>query len=110
MKRAAAVLALLLACSPAFAMRCGNKLIVKGDTRAEVSAKCGEPAEVANERSVFRRPVIWSHGRPYYLGPDFIEVPVESWIYNFGPNKFMRRVIFEDGIVADIETLGYGYN
>ena len=39
-----------------------------------------------------------------------MEVPVESWVYNFGPNKFMRKVRFENGIVADIETLGYGYN
>jgi hypothetical protein len=60
--------------------------------------------------SVFRRPVMWANGRPYYLGDDFIEIPVESWLYNLGPNKLMRRVIFEDGIVADIETLGYGYN
>ena len=43
-------------------------------------------------------------------GEDFIEIPVESWIYNFGPNKLMRRVIFEGGIVTEIETLGYGYN
>src|SRR5690606_19532087 len=100
----------LLAAAPALAtMRCGNKLIVDGATRSEVAAKCGEPTEVATMRSVFRRPVIWSRGRPYYIGEDFIEIPVESWLYNFGPNKFMRRVIFEDGIVVEIETLGYGY-
>lgn len=111
MKRTAAVVILgLLACSPAFAFRCGNKLVAKGDSRSEVAAKCGEPTEVTSQRSVYRRPVIWSHGRPYYIGEDFIEIPVESWIYNLGPNKFMRRVIFEDGIVAEIETLGYGYN
>ena len=111
MKRAAAVVVLgLLACSPAFAFRCGNKLVSKGDSRTEVAAKCGEPTEVSTQRSVYRRPVIWSHGRPYYVGQDFIEVPVESWVYNLGPHKFMRRVIFEDGMVADIETLGYGFN
>ena len=38
-----------------------------------------------------------------------IEVPVETWIYNLGPNKLMRRIRFEDGIVVEIETLGYGY-
>jgi hypothetical protein len=111
MKRAAAVVVLgLLACSPAFAFRCGNKLVSKGDSRTEVAAKCGEPTEVSTQRSVYRRPVIWSHGRPYYVGQDFIEIPVESWVYNLGPHKFMRRVIFEDGMVADIETLGYGFN
>lgn len=111
MKRAAAVLVLgLLACSPAFAFRCGTKLVSEGDSRAEVQAKCGEPADKVTQRSVYRRPVIWSYGRPYYVGEDFMEIPVESWTYNLGPNKLMRRVRFENGFVAQIETLGYGYN
>jgi len=112
MKRIAAVAALLLlAASPAFAtMRCGSKLITEGSTRSEVAAKCGEPYEVITLRSVFRRPVIWDRGRPFFVGESYIEVPVESWIYNLGPNKFMRKVIFEAGYVVEIETLGYGYN
>ena len=111
MKRVAAVVILgLLASSPAFAFRCGTKLVSEGDTRSQVLAMCGEPAVRATHRSVFRRPMIWAHGRPYYIGEDYMEVPVESWTYNLGPNKLMRRVRFEDGIVAEIETLGYGYN
>src|SRR5688572_2358327 len=103
MKRAAAVLILgLLACSPAFAFRCGTKIVVKGDTRSSVAAKCGEPTDVVPLRSVYRRPTIWANGRMYYVGQDFIEIPVESWVYNLGPNKLMRRVVFEDGIVSDI--------
>jgi hypothetical protein len=38
-----------------------------------------------------------------------MEVPVESWIYNLGPNKLMRRLRLEGGVVVEIETLGYGY-
>jgi hypothetical protein len=111
MKRAAAVLVLgLLASSPAFAFRCGSKLVVEGDTRGEVLAKCGEPTDVISLRSVFRRPMIWTNGRPYYIGTDYMEVPVEAWVYNLGPNKLMRRLRFEDGVVAEIETLGHGYN
>ncbi len=111
MKGATAIIVLgLLAASPAFAtMRCGSKLITEGVTRSEVAAKCGEPDEVITLRSVFRRPVIWDHGRPFFVGESYIEVPVESWIYNLGPNKLMRKVIFEAGIVVEIETLGYGY-
>jgi hypothetical protein len=109
-RTAAAVVLGLLACSPAFAFRCGNKLVSEGDSRSEVAAKCGEPTEVVAQRSVFRRPVIWSYGRPYYIGDDFIEIPVETWIYNLGPNKLMRRLRFEGGFVTDIETLGYGYH
>jgi hypothetical protein len=102
----------VFAAGPAHAdgFRCGTRLVLEGATRSEVSAKCGEPTEVTTMRSVYRRPVIWSNGRPYFIGEDFIEVPVESWVYNLGPNKLMRRIRFEAGVVTDIETLGYGYN
>ncbi len=112
MNRTALTLVLgLLACSPAFAaLRCGSKIVTEGDTSAEVAAKCGEPAEVVSMRSVYRRPVIWIQGRPRFIGEDFIEVPVEAWVYNFGPNKLMRRLRFEGGLLSKIETLGYGYN
>src|SRR5262245_5056494 len=114
MKTSAIVAALgLLAASsaPALAdiMRCGTKIIVEGVTRSEVAAKCGDPDEVVTMRSVFRRPVIWTSGRPYFIGEDYVEVPVEAWVYNLGPNKLMRRVRFEGGIVVEIETLGYGF-
>jgi hypothetical protein len=112
MKRSVVMVVLgVLAASPAFAtMQCGTRIIGEGATRSEVAAKCGEPDEVMTKRSVFRRPVIWTRGRPYFVGEDYIEIPVEEWIYNFGPNKLMRRVRFEDGFVVEIETLGYGYN
>jgi hypothetical protein len=111
MYRFVAILAVgLLASSPSYAFRCGTRLVSEGDSRAEVRAKCGEPADVATLKSVFRRPVIWNYGRPYYVGQDFMEVLVESWTYNLGPNKLMRRVRFEGGVVTEIETLGYGYN
>jgi hypothetical protein len=111
MKRFTALLLLgLLASSPAFAFRCGTKIITEGATRTEVLAKCGEPADMVTLRSVYRRPVIWSHGRPYYIGADFMEVPVEHWVYNLGPHKLMRRLRFEGGVVTEIETLGYGHH
>ena len=112
MKRTAAALLLaVLAGSPAFAaMRCGTKLVSEGASRAEVAAKCGEPTDIVEKRTTFRRPVIWNYGRPMYAGEDFIEVPVEVWLYNLGPNKLMRRLRFEGGYVVQIETLGYGYN
>jgi hypothetical protein len=113
MKRSLALLVVgFLACSPAFAdsMRCGTRLVSEGDSRAEVAAQCGEPTDVVEQRSVFRRPVVWGYGRPIYVGQDFVEVPVEIWLYNLGPNKLMRRLRFEGGYVVEIETLGYGYN
>ena len=61
-------------------------------------------------RSIPRRPVYWHRGRPFHLGDGLVEVPVETWTYNLGPHKLMRRLRFEDGIVVDIDTLGYGYH
>jgi hypothetical protein len=101
-------LSALAAVNPAWAFRCGTKLVSEGDTRAQVIAKCGDPVEI-DRRSVLRRPTVWLHGRPYLLSQDLIEISLEAWIYNLGPNKLMRRVRFEDGVVVDIETLGYGY-
>jgi hypothetical protein len=112
MKRLAAVFLLgVLACSPALAsFRCGTKIVSQGDTQSEVAAKCGEPTDIVALQSLYRRPMMWLHGRPYYIGDDFVEVPVENWIYNLGPNKLMRQIRFEAGVVAEIKTLGYGYH
>jgi hypothetical protein len=98
------------AASPAYAsLRCGTHLITEGNTRSEVVAKCGQPTEVDQRTSILRRSIVWIGGRPFTVGDSLIEVPVEVWIYNLGPNKLMRRLRFEDGLLVDIDTLGYGY-
>jgi hypothetical protein len=89
-------------------MRCGTHLITEGDTAGEMRRHCGAPAEV-DVKTILRPPVIWRHGRPLHVAGGDIEVRVELWTYNFGPNQFMRRVRVEDGRVKDIETLGHGY-
>jgi hypothetical protein len=100
----------LAAASPAYAsLRCGTHLITEGATRSEVIAKCGEPTEVDRRSAILRRPVVWIGGRPFTVGDSLIEVPVEVWVYNLGPSKLMRRLRFEDGLLVDIDTLGYGY-
>lgn len=90
------------------AMRCGSRLVTFGDTRAAVRSICGEPAEIET-RSILRRPTYSLNGRVVYFGDGYVEVPVEIWIYNFGPYKLLREVRFVDGRVDDIKTLGYGY-
>jgi hypothetical protein len=37
------------------------------------------------------------------------EVVVETWTYNLGPHRLMPRIRFEDGRVAEIQWLGYGF-
>ncbi|TDJ44385.1 MAG: DUF2845 domain-containing protein [Gammaproteobacteria bacterium] len=37
-------------------------------------------------------------------------VLVEDWVFNFGPDKLMPEVTFENGRVENIEDPGYGYH
>ena len=37
------------------------------------------------------------------------EVELTEYVYNFGPRKLMRRLLFEGGVLVKIETIGYGY-
>jgi len=104
--------AVLVLCAPtpaeADGLRCGSRLVLEGTTRAQVLRFCGEPADV-ERRTAFRRPVYWRYGRPFYVGSGEVEVAIEFWTYNFGRSKLMRRIRMEDGVVASIETLGYGF-
>ena len=66
--------------------------------------------DIVERRTVLRKPGYWVNGQFVHFGTEFIEIPIESWIYNLGPNKLMRRIRFEDGIVVGFDTLGYGYH
>ena len=104
------LLVAVTAAAPAAAdsLRCGTRLVSEGDTRLEVEARCGPPADIIR-RTRLAAPIIWRHGRPYRVGSGEIEIVVEEWTYNLGPHRFMRRVRFEDGVVVAVDTLGYGY-
>ena len=93
------------ASASADSFRCGTKLMSDGDSTDKVAALCGPPTDVQ------RREIL----RPYYgYGAHNVhtsyEVSIEYWTYNLGPNKLMRRLRFEDGILVDVETLSHGYN
>jgi hypothetical protein len=99
---------LLTPLAHADAMRCGSKLVREGDPVSQVREFCGEPTDIQT-KTILRRPYFDRLGRRIYLGDTLEEVPVEIWTYNLGPYKLQRRVRFIDGLVDDIDTLGYGY-
>jgi len=105
-----AAIALTVMAAPAMAdsIRCGNRLVVDGDTVGKLRSRCGDPA-VISRSTVLHPPVIWVNGRPLRTGFAAVEVPVETWEYNFGPRRLIQRVRIEDGLVVSIDTLGYGY-
>ncbi len=104
---ASALLLVTLPCT-ADSFRCGSVLVRVGDDASEVVARCGEPSQVTS-RSVLRPPVVWRYGRQVRAAGGDIEVRVETWVYNFGPDRLMQRLDVEDGRVTKMETLGYGH-
>lgn len=89
-------------------LRCGDRLISEGDQAALVRERCGAPTETRVERKLVPA-VIWRDGRRIQLSGGDREVLVEFWTYNLGPNRLMRQIKMEEGVVVEIKTLGYGH-
>ena len=115
---AAAVLLIvvLLATNPAHAFRCKSKIIMDGMHEQQVIAACGKPTTmrhlgyaVQGYNIGYRNsyPGGINTGRSY--GNLHQQVIITEYVYNFGPRKFMRRLIFEGGVLITIESIGYGY-
>jgi hypothetical protein len=108
-RRSSAILlaiALLAASLPAHALRCGTRIIGRGDHATKLLEFCGEPASVQSRYA--QRSLVGSAGRVYV--PSFTEeVLIEDWTYNLGPYQLMRTVRIENGLVKEIRSLGYGY-
>ena len=100
-----AVLLALAAAAPAHAFRCGSRIITRGDHADKILHYCGEPASV--QTRIVQMPFVTDDWRRYRGSIE--EVLVEEWTYNFGPRYLMRVVRLENGFVAEIRSLGYGY-
>jgi len=97
-------LLLVTAAAPAYAFRCGSRIITRGDPAEKILRYCGEPDAVTTRLKQ----------RPYFSSGIYVrgaleEVVVEEWTYNLGPRLLMRVVLLEDGYVEEIKHLGYGY-
>jgi Protein of unknown function (DUF2845) len=87
-------------------MRCGDRLIVKGDPMATVQALCG-PATVVQQGVKESATTVGDGSQSHTVGA---AVPVETWTYDRGPNTFMVNIRFVDGTVVAITTLHeYGH-
>jgi hypothetical protein len=102
----ALAITLLAASLPAHAFRCGTRIIARGDHVTKLLEFCGEPANVQSRYA--QRSLVGNFGRVYV--PSYVEeVLIEEWTYNLGPYQLMRTVRLENGVVAEIRNLGYGY-
>ena len=85
----------------------------------QVIAACGQPTtlrhlgyalQAYNFGSRSHYPGGISTGRSYPgYGSLHQQVILTEYVYNFGPRKFMQRLIFEGGVLVTIESIGYGY-
>lgn len=101
-------------------IRCGTKVVNKGDSSQYVEKICGSP-ELKQQRSVIvtrglEGNTLISNGRNYRSNKNlqqYLEyseqVIIDEWEYNFGPNRLKQKVTFENGRIISIESAGYGY-
>jgi len=90
--------AILSSTALADTFRCPNGALVStGDRLAEVYVKCDPPTfrDTRTDSEAGRRGAT-------------ILVNVEEWTYNEGPHRLMHLLIFYNGILSEIRTLGYG--
>lgn len=102
-----------------FAFRCGTQLVSEGDTKFEVTHKCGKPDYIESweedriQRDFGLRREYDTHTRRYnwYRAPFLVneKVRIEEWTYNPGPTEFFRYLIFENGILTNISTGDKGF-
>lgn len=86
----------MLPASASAAFRCGTSLVDEGDWPVEVEERCGEPDYVA----IYPSAVLPGIG---------VVREVEHWYYNPGPQGFIRRLEFRDGVLRNEHSLGYGF-
>ena len=77
-------------------LRCGQWIVSTGAPADDVVKKCGPPTQASRR--------IERHRTRYGSR----QVMFEVWIYDRGPNEFVRTLTFENGILERIETGDYG--
>ncbi len=88
-----------LSAAPASMIRCDGRLVQIGDPVWQVGRTCPAPFW----REEFHEAVAVDG-----LGHTLLWQRVEAWTINFGARRFMHRLIFVDGYLRRIDTLGYG--
>ncbi|MCX4025313.1 DUF2845 domain-containing protein [Spartinivicinus marinus] len=95
-------------------MRCKNRLVSTGDSKATVLLKCGEPwlkedhsYTVTEKRNsdIYRYNQQDNGFNGHGASREVTRlIKVEKWTYNVGRNKFLRIITFKEGMIESIET------
>jgi hypothetical protein len=89
------------------AMRCGQRILALGYTKAEVVDRCGEPAAIDQR---YEEEITGTFVDPVTKQSVLrtVSVLVEEWTYNFGPHNLLYLLIFKENRLMKIDTRGYG--
>jgi Protein of unknown function (DUF2845) len=93
---------LLLSVSPTTALgfKCGRSIINEGKSIEYVLDRCGQPS-YSQEHTEYR---VFRQTPP---APDIVEpIIIQEWRYNFGRNRLMRYLRFENGVLIETESIG----
>jgi hypothetical protein len=112
----AGVLLLPAADASATGLRCENKLVQTGDSTYDVKSLCGPPDDVQQRtearrvaRAIERPCTTDPSGRCAFVIEDVVQVVIDEWTYDFGPQRFLQFLTFEGGKLLSIKSGGYGH-
>lgn len=92
--------------------RCQGKLVSEGDPQYQVRNLCGSPDQATQrvELRTVRNTVLVPCGRGLcnQVVEQTVQVVIEEWVYDLGPNNLIRFLAFEQGRLFRITTGGYG--
>ncbi|HMJ15239.1 MAG TPA: DUF2845 domain-containing protein [Polyangiaceae bacterium] len=114
MLTAAAACLLFVGNAQADSLSCKNRIVSSGDSTYQVRSVCGEPD--ATTRRIEVRTVRHSVPVPCQGGQRCwrtvertIDVTIEEWTYDFGRQRFIQYLTFEDGRLDRVQSGSYGH-
>jgi Protein of unknown function (DUF2845) len=92
------------------ALWCENRVVSEGDSSFDVLAKCGPPtAQSQRLEELLLSETVFQGGQQVVVTRRIL-VPVDVWLYNFGPHRLLYELLFRDDRLKEIRTRGYGYD
>ncbi|HVY27797.1 MAG TPA: DUF2845 domain-containing protein [Polyangiaceae bacterium] len=98
-------------------LSCDGRIVSTGDSRYDVKSICGEPDD-ASQRVEYRTvsgrvagPCVRENGklRCSQTREQVVEVVIDEWIYDFGKNRFIEYLTFEQGHLLSVREGSYGH-
>ncbi len=84
------------------AKRCDSGELQTGMSQYEIQQRCGEPV-FKDSREEERLTAVDEHDSQLTV------TRIDEWTYNFGPNRFLRILTFENGELVKVETGDRGF-